>query len=53
MVYNPNGLSRGNCAIRVDGVSVSGNRFTLVNDGAAHEVTVTIQPMDEIPGDIR
>jgi cellobiose phosphorylase len=53
MVYNPHGLSRGNCAIRVDGVSVSGNRFTLVNDGAAHEVTVTIQPMDEIPGDIR
>jgi cellobiose phosphorylase len=41
-VNNPNGLSKGVCEITVDGAAASGNRFALVNDGATHDVQVTM-----------
>ena len=41
-VSNPDGLCKGIRGITVDGASVQGNRIPLVNDGAVHDIRVTI-----------
>ena len=41
-VSNPDGVCRGVRGITVDGLAAEGNRFALVNDGAIHNVQVTM-----------
>jgi len=41
-VANPLGLERGVVALQVDGRDVAGDRVPLVDDGARHEVVVTM-----------
>jgi len=45
-VKNPKGLSKGVCGITVDGAAGEGNRIALVNDGATHDIRVTMGRSD-------